>query len=120
LVLDNCEHLVEAVADLVAALVTRTPQLTVLTTSRIPLGLPAERTYPLPELQPDDAAVLFAERATAARPGVVLEPTEIRELVVRLDGLPLALELAAAKVRSMSVAEITRRLDNRFALLRGG
>jgi predicted ATPase/tetratricopeptide (TPR) repeat protein len=120
LVLDNCEHLVEAVADLVSALVSRTPKLTVLTTSRIPLGLPAERTYPLPELAPDDAAVLFADRATAARPGVVLDPSEVRDLVVRLDGLPLALELAAAKVRSMSVAEITRRLDNRFELLRGG
>ncbi|GAB2930203.1 hypothetical protein GCM10027280_17250 [Micromonospora polyrhachis] len=120
LVLDNCEHLVEAAADLVSALVTRTPNLTVLVTSRIPLGLPAERTYPLPELPPDEAAVLFAERATAARPGVVLHPAEVHDLVVRLDGLPLALELAAAKVRSMSVAEITRRLDNRFALLRGG
>jgi predicted ATPase len=120
LLLDNCEHLIEAAADLVSALVTRTPQLTVLTTSRIPLGLPAERTYPLPELSPDEAAELFAERATATRPGVVLDPTEVGDLVVRLDGLPLALELAAAKVRSMSVAEISRRLDNRFALLRGG
>ena len=120
LVLDNCEHLVEAAADLVSALVTRTPRLTVLTTSRIPLGLPAERTYPLPELPPEAAAELFADRATAARPGVVLDPAEVRDLVVRLDGLPLALELAAAKVRSMSVAEIARRLENRFALLRGG
>lgn len=120
LLLDNCEHLVEAVADLVAALVTRTPRLTVLATSRIPLGLPAERAYPLPELPPDEAAELFAERATAARPGVMLNPAEVRDLVVRLDGLPLALELAAAKVRSMSVGEIIRRLDNRFALLRGG
>jgi predicted ATPase/tetratricopeptide (TPR) repeat protein len=120
LVLDNCEHLVEAAADLVSVLVTRTPKLTVLTTSRIPLGLPAERTYPLLELPPDEAAVLFADRAIAARPGVVLVPAEVRDLVVRLDGLPLALELAAAKVRSMSVAEITRRLDNRFGLLRGG
>ncbi|MBB5873709.1 putative ATPase [Allocatelliglobosispora scoriae] len=120
LVLDNCEHLVDAVADLVAALVSRTPRLTVLTTSRVPLGLPAERAYPLPELPPDEAAVLFADRATAARPGVVLDPDDVRELVMRLDGLPLALELAAAKVRSMSVVEITRRLDNRFALLRGG
>jgi predicted ATPase/tetratricopeptide (TPR) repeat protein len=120
LVLDNCEHLVDAVADLVSALVSRTPRLTVLTTSRIPLGLPAERTYPLPELAPDEAAVLFADRAVAARPRVVLDPAEVHDLVVRLDGLPLALELAAAKVRSMSVAEITRRLDNRFGLLRGG
>jgi len=120
LVLDNCEHLVEAAADLVAALVTRTPRLTVLTTTRIPLGLPAERVYQLPELPPDDAASLFTERAVAARPGVVLDGTEVAAVVARLDGLPLALELAAAKVRSMSVAEIARRLDNRFALLRGG
>jgi predicted ATPase/tetratricopeptide (TPR) repeat protein len=120
LVLDNCEHLVAAAADLVEALLTRTPRLTVLTTTRVPLGLPAERTYLLPELSPGDAAALFAERATAARPGVVLDEAEVAELVARLDGLPLALELAAAKVRSMSVAEITRRLENRFALLRGG
>jgi predicted ATPase/tetratricopeptide (TPR) repeat protein/DNA-binding SARP family transcriptional activator len=120
LVLDNCEHLVEAAADIVAALVTRTPRLTVLTTTRIPLGLPAERVYQLPELPPDDAAILFSERAVAARPAVVLDEAEVAALVARLDGLPLALELAAAKVRSMSVAEITRRLDNRFALLRGG
>jgi len=120
LVLDNCEHLVAAAADLVDTLVTRTPRLTVLTTTRIPLGLPAERTYLLPELAPDEAAALFVERAVAARPGVVLAAAEVHELVARLDGLPLALELAAAKVRSMSVAEITRRLDNRFALLRGG
>jgi predicted ATPase/tetratricopeptide (TPR) repeat protein len=120
LVLDNCEHLVAAAADLVEALLTRTPRLTVLTTTRVPLGLPAERTYLLPELSLHDAAALFAERATAARPGVVLDEAEVAELVVRLDGLPLALELAAAKVRSMSVAEITRRLENRFALLRGG
>jgi predicted ATPase/DNA-binding SARP family transcriptional activator len=120
LMLDNCEHVVEAAASLVAELVARTPNLTVLTTTRIPLGLPAERTYLLPELAPDDAAALFAERATAARPGVSLDPDEVGALVARLDGLPLALELAAAKVRSMSVAEITRRLDNRFALLRGG
>jgi predicted ATPase/tetratricopeptide (TPR) repeat protein len=120
LVLDNCEHLVAAAADLVEALVTRTPRLTVLTTTRVPLGLPAERTYLLPELSLDDAVALFAERATAARPGVVLDEAEVAELAARLDGLPLALELAAAKVRSMSVAEITRRLENRFALLRGG
>ncbi|MEV6964014.1 AAA family ATPase [Hamadaea sp. NPDC051192] len=120
LVLDNCEHLVEAAADLVATLVSRTPNLTVLTTSRVPLGLPAERTYPLPILPPAEAATLFCERATAARPDVTLDPAEVRAVVDRLDGLPLALELAAAKVRSMTVAEIARGLDDRFALLRGG
>lgn len=120
LILDNCEHVVDAVADLVSALVARTPSLSVLTTSRAPLGLAAERIYLLPELSPDDGVALFVERATAARPGVHLDAEAVRSLVARLDGLPLAVELAAAKIRVMSVAEIERRLDNRFALLRGG
>ncbi|MGY2703233.1 ATP-binding protein [Nocardioides sp. HB32] len=120
LILDNCEHLVEAVADLVSVLVVRTPALRVLTTTRAPLGIAAERVYPLPQLGLDDAVELFDERASAARPGARLDPTEVRGLVERLDGLPLAVELAAAKVRVMSVAEISRRLENRFALLRGG
>jgi predicted ATPase/DNA-binding SARP family transcriptional activator/tetratricopeptide (TPR) repeat protein len=120
LILDNCEHVVAAVADLVSALVARTPALTVLTTSRAPLGLAAERIYLLPELSADDGVALFVARATAARPGVHLDPDAVRSLVERLDGLPLAVELAAAKIRVMSVAEIERRLDNRFALLRGG
>lgn len=120
LVLDNCEHLVEAVADLVSVLVLRTPSLRVLTTTRAPLGIAAERVYQLPQLGLDDAVELFCERATAARPGVRLEDAEVRSLVSRLDGLPLAVELAAAKVRVMSVLEIERRVEDRFALLRGG
>ncbi len=120
LILDNCEHLVDAVADLVQVLVTRTPALRVLTTTRAPLGIAAERVYQLPQLGLDDAVELFTERATAARPGVRLDAAEVRSLVERLDGLPLAVELAAAKVRVMSIAEIERRLENRFALLRGG
>ena len=120
LILDNCEHLVEAVADLVSGLVQRTPSLRVLTTTRAPLDLAAERVYRLPQLSLDDAVALFVERATAARPGVLLDESEVRTLVARLDGLPLAVELAAAKVRVMSVAEIGRRLEDRFALLRGG
>ena len=120
LILDNCEHVVEAVADLVAVLVARSPQLRVLTTTRAPLGLAAERVYPLSTLTRDDAVELFRERATSARPGVLLDDVRIASLVDRLDGLPLAVELAAAKVRVMSVEEIERRLENRFALLRGG
>ncbi len=120
LILDNCEHVVEAVADLVAVLVARSPQLRVLTTTRAPLGLAAERVYPLSTLTRDDAVELFRERATSARPGVLLDDARIASLVDRLDGLPLAVELAAAKVRVMSVEEIERRLENRFALLRGG
>ncbi|MBX6168206.1 MAG: AAA family ATPase [Thermobispora bispora] len=120
LVLDNCEHLVEAVADLVAYLIATTRDLRVLTTSRAPLAIAAERVYPLPQLGMADAVALFRDRATAARPGVRLDEDDVRAVVGRLDGLPLAIELAAAKVRVMSPAEIARRLDDRFALLRGG
>lgn len=120
LILDNCEQVVGAVADLVSALLAHTPALTVLTTTRIPLGLAAEQVYLLPELAVADAATLFTERARAARPGVVLEKERVRALVQRLDGVPLAVELAAAKVRAMGLEEIIRRLDDRFALLRGG
>ncbi|GAB2824081.1 BTAD domain-containing putative transcriptional regulator [Actinocorallia aurea] len=120
LVLDNCEHLVEAVAELVAQLVATTRELRVLTTTRAPLAIAAERVYPLPQLGSGDAVALFRDRATAARPGVRLTEPDVRAVVDRLDGLPLAIELAAAKVRVMSPTEIARRLDDRFALLRGG
>ncbi|MDN5930521.1 MAG: AAA family ATPase, partial [Pseudonocardia sp.] len=120
LILDNCEHIIEAVADLVAFLVATTRELRVLTTTRAPLAIAAERVYQLAQLGTVDAAELFAQRAVAARPDVVLEEPAVRDIVRRLDGLPLAIELAAAKVRAMSVDDIGRRLENRFALLRGG
>ncbi|WP_300682464.1 NB-ARC domain-containing protein [Nocardioides sp.] len=120
LILDNCEQVVAAVADLVALLVRRTPALNVLTTTRAPLGLAAEQVYLLPELGTADAVALFRRRAQAARPGAAVDDDVVTPLVQRLDGLPLAVELAAAKVRVMSVAEVARRLDHRFALLRGG
>ena len=120
LVLDNCEHLVEAVAGLVAFLVSAAPDLHVLTTSRAPLGIAAEHVYLLGELETADGAELFRERAVAARPSVRLPDQPILSVVTRLDGLPLAIELAAVQVRAMSVEEIDRRLEDRFALLRGG
>ncbi|PRY32475.1 ATP-binding protein [Umezawaea tangerina] len=120
LVLDNCEHVVDAAADLVRALVSTSGDLRVLTTSRTPLGLSSESVYPLPELSPATAVELFSRRARAARPDVDLPDDVVREVCGHLDGLPLAVELAAARVRVMSVAEIARRLDDRFALLRGG
>jgi predicted ATPase/DNA-binding SARP family transcriptional activator len=120
LVLDNCEHVVGAVADLVAFLVSVTSDLHVLTTSRAPLGIAAEHVYLLGELQTGDAAELFRERAVAARPTVRLAEPAVSNIVGRLDGLPLAIELAAVQVRAMAVEEIDRRLENRFALLRGG
>jgi predicted ATPase/DNA-binding SARP family transcriptional activator len=120
LILDNCEHLIEAVADLVAFLTVTTRDLRVLVTSRAPLSIPAERVYLLGELPAGDAVELFRQRATAARPDVRIDERVVGEVVARLDGLPLAIELAAARVRVMSVEEIARRLADRFALLRGG
>jgi predicted ATPase/DNA-binding SARP family transcriptional activator len=120
LVLDNCEHVAGGAADLVHALVWLSKDLRVLTTSRAPLGLSSESVYLLPELDLPTTAELFEQRARAARPDADLPADAVRELCGRLDGLPLAAELAAARVRVMSAAEIARRLDDGFAVLRGG
>ncbi|WP_031485861.1 ATP-binding protein [Streptomyces bicolor] len=120
LVLDNCEQVVAGVADLVHALVSTTRNVSVLTTSRAPLGLSSEAVHPLPELDPATTVELFEQRARAARPDAELPADAVADLCRRLDGLPLATELAAARVRVMSVAEMSRRLEDRFALLRGG
>jgi predicted ATPase len=120
LVLDNCEHVVRGAAELVRALVSMTRDLRVLTTSRAPLGLSSESVYLLPELTLPATVELFSQRARAARPGLDLPGDVVEELCRQLDGLPLAAELAAARVRVMSVAEIAGRLTDRFRLLRGG
>ncbi|MFD3703666.1 BTAD domain-containing putative transcriptional regulator [Nocardia sp. NPDC058658] len=124
LILDNCEHVIEAAAELVADLVGSCAQLTVLTTSRSPLTISAESVYPLAPLAIDaagsPATELFSARARAVRPDVRLDPDTVARLCRTLDGLPLAIELAAARVRTMSVAEIETRLEHRFALLRSG
>lgn len=120
LVLDNCEQVVRGAAHLVQALVAASKDLRVLTTSRAPLGLTSEAVYVLPELGLDVSAELFTQRARAARPGLRLPPDAVAEVCRHLDGLPLAVELAAARVRVLSVPEIARRLGDRFALLRGG
>ncbi|MFD4457129.1 BTAD domain-containing putative transcriptional regulator [Nocardia sp. NPDC058480] len=124
LILDNCEHVIDAAAEVVADLVGSCAQLTVLTTSRSPLAITAESVYPLAPLAIDaagsPATELFSARARAVRPGVRLDPDTVARLCRTLDGLPLAIELAAARVRTMSVAEIETRLEHRFALLRSG
>ncbi|WP_324198828.1 AfsR/SARP family transcriptional regulator [Nocardia amamiensis] len=124
LILDNCEHLIDAVAVVVADLIGVANRLTVLTTSRSPLSITAETVYPLPPLTIDPAGSpateLFAARARAVRPAVRLDPNVVAQLCHTLDGLPLAIELAAARVRVMSVEEINERLADRFALLRHG
>ncbi len=118
LVLDNCEHVLETVASLVAFLLVTARDLRVLTTSRAPLRIGAERVVPLTQLAPDDAAGLFRRRGLAVRPDADLDDATVAAVVARLDGLPLAIELAAARLRTMSVAEVRRRLDDRFELLR--
>ena len=120
LVLDNCEHVLDGAAALAGALVSMTQDLRVLTTSRAPLGLSSESVYLLPELSLPTAVELFTQRARAARPGAELPGDLVEEVCRHLDGLPLAVELAAARVRVLSVAEIARRLEDRFGLLRGG
>ncbi|MFI6406742.1 AfsR/SARP family transcriptional regulator [Streptomyces sp. NPDC050548] len=123
LVLDNCEHLLDAVAPLVATLLSRCPALTVLATSRAPLEVPAEVLYPLAPMAEEEAADLFGARAAMIDPSFAPDEAalrDIRSLCRRLDGLPLAVELAAAHVRLLSVRQIEARLDNRFALLTKG
>jgi len=118
LVLDNCEHVLEPVAALVAFLLATTRDLRVLATSRAPLRIAAERVVPLTQLDAVVSAELFRRRALAVRPEADLDDDTVSAIVARLDGLPLAIELAAARVRTMSVQEVRRALDDRFTLLR--
>jgi predicted ATPase/DNA-binding SARP family transcriptional activator len=123
LVLDNCERLVEPVAALVSRLLRAAPGLRVLTTSQEPLGLSFETVWAVPPLDVSDAVTLFAARAAAAAPGFTLTPSNaavVEAICRRLDGLPLALELAATRVRSLGVDALVERLDDRFRLLATG
>ena len=137
LILDNCEHLVEACARLADGLLRACPSLHLLTTSREPLGIEGEAVYRVPPLAvPDvhtthsidnlvqyDAIRLFTERAAAASPGFALDDqvaTAVLQICQRLDGIPLAIEMAAARVKMLQVEEIAQHLDDRFRLLTGG
>jgi predicted ATPase/class 3 adenylate cyclase/DNA-binding CsgD family transcriptional regulator len=124
MVLDNCEHLLDASAELIVGLFGAAPGLTVLATSREPIGVTGEATWRVPSLSLEDAAVeLFADRARHARPDFVVDDDNaaaVGEICRRLDGMPLAIELAAARVRALSVAEILDSLHDRFRLLTGG
>ncbi|CAM5386545.1 OmpR/PhoB-type domain-containing protein OS=Streptomyces aurantiogriseus OX=66870 GN=GCM10010251_54370 PE=3 SV=1 [Streptomyces aurantiogriseus] len=122
IVLDNCEHVVEAAARLVDELLKRCPELTVLATSREPLGVPGEVLRPVEPLPEPVALRLLADRGAAARPGFRVDddPEACAEICGRLDGLPLAIELAAARLRILTPRQIADRLDDRFRLLTSG
>jgi len=124
IVLDNCEHLLDAVAELATALLSACTAMTVLATSREPLGVPGEVTWRVPPLAlADEAVELFTDRARRVLPDFTVTGDTagtVTELCRRLDGMPLALELAAARVRALSPAEILDSLHDRFRLLTGG
>ncbi|WP_330267387.1 AfsR/SARP family transcriptional regulator [Streptomyces griseorubiginosus] len=122
LILDNCEHVVEAAARLTETLLERCPGLTVLATSREPLGVPGELLRPVEPLPEPVALRLLADRGAAARPGfrVDEDPEACAEICRRLDGLPLGIELAAARLRMLTPRQIADRLDDRFRLLTSG
>jgi predicted ATPase/DNA-binding CsgD family transcriptional regulator len=121
--LDNCEHLLDASAELTGALLQSCPGVSVLATSREPLGVAGETVWRVPSMLPDEAISLFDERANHARPGFTIDEEgedAVRTVCQRLDGIPLAVELAAAWVRTLTPAQIAAGLDDRFRLLAGG
>ncbi len=125
IVLDNCEHVVDAAARLTEELLARCPHLTVLATSREPLGVRGESLRPVEPLPEPAALRLLADRGAAARPGFRVDADEetaaaCAEICRRLDGLPLAIELAAARLRMLTPRQIADRLDDRFRLLTSG
>jgi predicted ATPase/class 3 adenylate cyclase len=137
MVLDNCEHVIETVAALVDGVVDACPGVRVLTTSRESLDVDGEDTYEVRPLMPpadelavahdelleNDAVHLFAERGRSAKHGFVVSPenaSDVVDICRRLDGIPLAIELAAARLKVMSPSEVLARLDERFQLLSGG
>ncbi|MCS7475987.1 BTAD domain-containing putative transcriptional regulator [Umezawaea endophytica] len=119
LVLDNCEHLVDAVAKLVGVLLARTPSARVLATSREPLGITGEALHQVSTLDSTAQVSLFRDRASAVRPGFVVTP-DVERVCAELDGLPLAIELAAARLRSMTPDQLAARIGDRFRLLDRG
>jgi predicted ATPase/class 3 adenylate cyclase len=122
-VVDNCEHVLSTVADVVERLVAACPSVTVLATSREPLMVSGERLVPVTSLAISDAERLFVERAHSEAPDLVIDDAQsaaIHELCLRLDCLPLAIELAASRVRGLTPVELVANLDERFRLLVGG
>jgi predicted ATPase/class 3 adenylate cyclase len=119
LLLDNCEHVLDGVAAVVSPLLTQTAELVVLATSREPLGLAGERVVPVAPLAREDATALFRARAEAAGAGTELDAAVVGAVCARLDDLPLAVELAAARTAALPLATLLARLSQRLDLLRG-
>lgn len=122
-ILDNCEHIVDACAELADALLRSCPRLAILATSREALGVASETAWLVPPLASAEAVQLFVERARATSPAFALTSANgaaVDEICRRLDGIPLAIELAAARVRVLSPEQIARRLDDAFRLLNTG
>ncbi|MFI5912397.1 BTAD domain-containing putative transcriptional regulator [Dactylosporangium sp. NPDC051541] len=120
LILDNCEHVIAAAAALAERLLGDSPHLRVLATSREPLGITGEVLFPVEPLGAGAAEQLFRDRAAAVRPGLAVDGDAVARICRALDGLPLAIELAAARCRSLPPAHIADRLDDRFRLLTRG
>jgi predicted ATPase/class 3 adenylate cyclase/DNA-binding CsgD family transcriptional regulator len=124
IVLDNCEHLLDASASLARELLGACPELRLLTTSREPIGIPGEVTFVVPSLSlADEAIELFTDRARRALPDFAVaedNAATVAEICRRLDGMPLAIELAASRVRALTLGEILAGLHDRFRLLTGG
>lgn len=122
IVLDNCEHVIDEAAEIAQALVVALPGLRVVATSREPLGVPGEFLIPVVGLLPADAVELFEDRARAVQPGFASEghAETVAGICRQLDGLPLAIELAAARLRALPLTTLAERLDDRFTLLNRG
>jgi predicted ATPase len=123
LIFDTCEHLIDACADLAEAIMREAPAVTLLATSRQPLDVHGEHTFPVPPLPEADAVELFARRAATAVPCFAVgddNRSEVARLCQRLDGIPLAIELAAVQLRTLPLPDLVHRLDTRFALLAAG
>ena len=123
LVVDNCEHVVDAAAFLLSTLVRHCPQVRIMATSRERLAIDGEQVWPLAPLEPEEAVELFCDRIRTVRPELDCSGTErdaIVDICRQLDGLPLAIELAAARVAAIDPGDLVRRLDDRFRLLDRG
>ena len=119
LVFDNCEHVLDAVADLMADVLAQSTSVKMIATSREGLGVADEQVWPVRSLDVETAADLFADRAHDVAPHVALDQAAVVDICGRLDGIPLAIELAASRMASMTAGEVRDRLDDRFKLLVG-